>query len=29
MEGSLAVTDFLVVVRKNMAPNWAYDFILS
>jgi CRISPR/Cas system Type II protein with McrA/HNH and RuvC-like nuclease domain len=28
MEGSLAVTDFLVAVRKKMAPNWAHNLIL-
>jgi CRISPR/Cas system Type II protein with McrA/HNH and RuvC-like nuclease domain len=29
VEGFLAVTDFLVAVRKKMAPNWAHNFILS
>jgi hypothetical protein len=29
VEGSLAVTDFLVAIRKKMAPNWAYNLILS
>jgi hypothetical protein len=29
VEGSLAVTDFLVAVRKKMAPDWAYNFIFS
>jgi hypothetical protein len=29
MEGSLAVTDFLVAIRKKVAPNWAHNFILS
>jgi CRISPR/Cas system Type II protein with McrA/HNH and RuvC-like nuclease domain len=29
VEGSLAVTDFLVAIRKKMAPNWAHNLILS
>jgi hypothetical protein len=29
VEGSLAVTDFLVAVRKKVAPNWAHNLILS
>jgi CRISPR/Cas system Type II protein with McrA/HNH and RuvC-like nuclease domain len=29
VEGSLAVTDFLIAVRKKVAPDWAYNFILS
>jgi hypothetical protein len=29
VEGSLAVTDFLVAVRKKMAPNWAHNLIFS
>jgi hypothetical protein len=29
MEGFLAVTDFLVAVRKKVAPNWAHNLILS
>jgi hypothetical protein len=29
VEGFLAVTDFLVAVRKKVAPNWAYNLILS
>jgi hypothetical protein len=29
VEGFLAVTDFLVAVRKKMAPNWAHNLILS
>jgi CRISPR/Cas system Type II protein with McrA/HNH and RuvC-like nuclease domain len=29
VEGSLAVTDFLVAVRKKMAPDWAHNLILS
>jgi CRISPR/Cas system Type II protein with McrA/HNH and RuvC-like nuclease domain len=28
VEGSLAITDFLIAIRKKMAPNWAYNFIL-
>jgi hypothetical protein len=27
VEGFLAVTDFLVAVRKKMAPDWAHNFI--
>jgi hypothetical protein len=29
VEGFLAVTDFLVVIRKKVAPNWAHNLILS
>jgi hypothetical protein len=29
VEGFLAVTDFLVAIRKKMAPNWAHNLILS
>jgi CRISPR/Cas system Type II protein with McrA/HNH and RuvC-like nuclease domain len=29
VEGSLAVTDFLVAIRKKMAPNWAHNLIFS
>jgi hypothetical protein len=29
VEGSLAVTDFLVAIRKKVAPNWAHNLILS
>jgi CRISPR/Cas system Type II protein with McrA/HNH and RuvC-like nuclease domain len=29
VEGFLAVTDFLVAVRKKVAPNWAHNLILS
>jgi hypothetical protein len=29
VEGSLAVTDFLVAVRKKVAPDWAYNLIFS
>jgi hypothetical protein len=29
VEGFLAVTDFLVAVRKKVAPDWAHNFILS
>jgi hypothetical protein len=29
VEGSLAVTDFLVAVRKKVAPDWAHNLILS
>jgi CRISPR/Cas system Type II protein with McrA/HNH and RuvC-like nuclease domain len=28
VEGSLAVTDFLVAIRRKMAPNWAHNLIL-
>jgi hypothetical protein len=28
VEGFLAITDFLVAIRKKMAPNWANNFIL-
>jgi hypothetical protein len=29
VEGFLAVTDFLVAIRKKVAPDWVYNFILS
>jgi hypothetical protein len=29
VEGFLAVTDFLVAIRKKVAPNWAHNLILS
>jgi hypothetical protein len=29
VEGSLAVTDFLVAIRKKVAPDWAHNFIFS
>jgi hypothetical protein len=29
VEGSLAVTDFLIAVRKKIAPDWAHNLILS
>jgi hypothetical protein len=29
VEGFLAVTDFLIAIRKKMAPNWAHNLILS
>jgi hypothetical protein len=29
VEGFLAITDFLVAIRKKMAPNWAHNLILS
>jgi hypothetical protein len=29
VEGFLAVTDFLIAIRKKVAPNWAHNFILS
>jgi hypothetical protein len=29
VESSLAVTDFLVAIRKKMAPDWAHNLILS
>jgi CRISPR/Cas system Type II protein with McrA/HNH and RuvC-like nuclease domain len=29
VEGFLAVTDFLVAIRKKMAPDWAHNLILS
>jgi hypothetical protein len=29
VEGFLAITDFLIAIRKKMAPNWAHNFILS
>jgi hypothetical protein len=29
VEDFLAVTDFLVAVRKKVAPDWAHNFILS
>jgi hypothetical protein len=29
VEGFLAVTDFLVAVRKKVAPDWAHNLILS
>jgi hypothetical protein len=28
VEGFLAVTDFLVTIRKKIAPNWAHNLIL-
>jgi CRISPR/Cas system Type II protein with McrA/HNH and RuvC-like nuclease domain len=28
VEGSLAVTDFLVAIQKKMALDWAHNFIL-
>jgi hypothetical protein len=28
VEGFLAITDFLVAVRKKVAPDWAHNFIL-
>jgi hypothetical protein len=29
VEGSLAITDFLIAIQKKIAPNWAYNFIFS
>jgi hypothetical protein len=29
VEGFPAVTDFLVAIRRKIAPNWAHNFILS
>jgi CRISPR/Cas system Type II protein with McrA/HNH and RuvC-like nuclease domain len=28
VEGSLAVTNFLVAIRRKMAPDWAHNLIL-
>jgi hypothetical protein len=28
MEGSLAITDFLIAIRKKIASDWAYNLIL-